>query len=339
MEDIFVQIIMIGIVSGTIDPDDIKVSLDGSKVRANASAKLTKDEKGLNELSKQVKEEINILFDKVKKIDEDDENNAKNKIMKKIKTKESNLESITDAIKTLKKQKEESIKKIKKEKNREPTEKEGKKIEDMKINITDQDAKYMKERCGIIKPNYNVQISVDEKNMFIVTRDVVTECNDQHQLIPMVKKTEETMGTHPVMLKGDNGYFPQLTEAVKAFPNTVFYIDDRNRRKDVVDLNEIKKKYDDTQYKNLERLLTEEGNNEYKKRMHTVEPVFGWIKYNTGYKHFLVRGIDKVKGEFNLMCIGYNIMKLKNFLKKKRINTSEFNEMIKSMKNTRVNTA
>jgi transposase len=55
------------------------------------------------------------------------------------------------------------------------------------------------------------------------------------------------------------------------------------------------------------KLLTEEGKEKYKKRLSTVEPVLGNIKKNFGYRDFLLRGIEKVKGEFDLMCIAHNI--------------------------------
>jgi len=51
--------------------------------------------------------------------------------------------------------------------------------------------------------------------------------------------------------------------------------------------------------------------------MHTAEPPFGNIKHNLGYRYFFLRGLEKVQGEFNLMCIGHNINKIYNFMQKK----------------------
>jgi len=59
-----------------------------------------------------------------------------------------------------------------------------------------------------------------------------------------------------------------------------------------------------------ERLLSREGQNKYKKRLYTTEPVFGNIKHNLGYRYFLLRTLNKVKGEFKLMCIGHNLKKM-----------------------------
>ena len=56
--------------------------------------------------------------------------------------------------------------------------------------------------------------------------------------------------------------------------------------------------------------MSEEGAKKYQKRMHTVEPVYGNIKFNLGFRQFLLRGIDNVKGEFNLMCVAHNLQKI-----------------------------
>ena len=72
--------------------------------------------------------------------------------------------------------------------------------------------------------------------------------------------------------------------------------------------------------KNRAELTSDKGRKEYIKRMHTVEPVFGNIKFNLGSRQFLVRGIAKVKGEFNLMCIAHNIKKIATYCSKHAVN-------------------
>jgi len=63
-----------------------------------------------------------------------------------------------------------------------------------------------------------------------------------------------------------------------------------------------------------ERLETKEGHQKYIKRLYTVKPIFGHLKHNLGYQHFLMRGFEKVKAEFRLMCIGYNLKKMNQLL-------------------------
>jgi transposase len=62
------------------------------------------------------------------------------------------------------------------------------------------------------------------------------------------------------------------------------------------------------------RLRSKEGRQKYLKRLTTVEPIFGHFKHNLGYRQFLLRGVEKVRGEFRLMCIGYNLMKMNHLL-------------------------
>ena len=374
LKEAFTEIVMIGANLGLIKIGNIKVSIDGTKIRANASAKLSKDEKELKKFLKKIREEVNVLFTEAEKIDrKEDKEYGKSKrgdeTPKKLRSKKSREKAIEEAVKKVKEEKEllernsnanesepnknnkeeidnldklsrnlqaksskemaiekaidvvreqkESMKeKIRQEKGREPTKAELKKIKKVKINITDHDAKFMKERNGVIKPNYNAQIAVDEKEQFIVANSVTMECNDQHQLIPMIEETKKNIETSPEKVKADNGYYSQLEAAVKRFPEIDFYVDDKNRRKEDLNLEEIKKSYDEVAYSNLKKLLSEDGMKEYKKRMHTAEPPFGNIKFNLGYRHFLLIGENKCGGEFNLMCIGHNLKKIMSFISK-----------------------
>jgi len=59
-----------------------------------------------------------------------------------------------------------------------------------------------------------------------------------------------------------------------------------------------------------ERLKSEDGRAIYKKRLHPIEALFGQLKFNLGYQQFLLRGLEKVKAEFTLMCLTHNLRKL-----------------------------
>ncbi|MBT6561142.1 MAG: IS5/IS1182 family transposase, partial [Candidatus Scalindua sp.] len=59
-----------------------------------------------------------------------------------------------------------------------------------------------------------------------------------------------------------------------------------------------------------EKLLSTKGALKYFKRQYTIEPIFGHLKYNLGYRSFLLRGVEKVRAEFKLMCIGWNLKKM-----------------------------
>ena len=59
-----------------------------------------------------------------------------------------------------------------------------------------------------------------------------------------------------------------------------------------------------------EKLKTPEGKRKYYERMNMVETPFGHFKKNLGFKQFYLRGLEKVKGEFKLLCMGFNLMKI-----------------------------
>jgi hypothetical protein len=139
----------------------------------------------------------------------------------------------------------------------------------------------------------------------------------------MIEQTKNNLNTLPDKVKADCGYNSQLKSATDLYPDVDLYVDDKKRLKDDLDMAEIKKTYDDVSFNNLVKLRSAQGRKEYTKRMHTVEPPFGHIKLNLGYRHFLVRGAYKVKGEFNLMCIGHNLKKIWNFIKKSGVRLAQ----------------
>jgi transposase len=383
LSELFQEIILIGIKLGLVKIGNIKVSIDGTKIRANASGKLSKDEKGLEKLLSDVKEKVACIMQEAEEIDQKEDVEFGNKhgdeLPKELKQLESRKEKIESAIQELKKEKAELKNELIKKKTENGkkgtlTKSEEKKIEKRKINVTDHDANFMKEREGCIKTNYNAQASVDEENQFIVACDVTTECNDKKQLIPMVEQTEENLESQIDICKADSGYhsgenlanmLENQTEALiddpnkqrvdndnfkydkvnfKYNPDTDSYICPEGKVLNLISSTEEKSTYKckeckecpakvectkKANYKQLFRgkhehlieknraeLISDEGRKKYQKRMHTVEPVFGNIKFNSGFRQFLLRGISKVKGEFSLMCIAHNIKKIASHCEK-----------------------
>jgi transposase len=317
LKSLFIQIVMLGNELGLIKINNLNLSIDGSKIKANASSKLSKTQEDFNKLLEKTEKEISSLLDKAQEVDdEEDKLEKENKIPKKLQSSKSRKIAIEKAMKKLQQKKEIAEIHIEDKKNRKLTDFEFKQIQKFKINTTDNDAKFMKQRNGLIKPAYNCQIAVDEDEQFIITNDVSDNCNDQHELIHMIEKIIKEIGFKPISIKGDNGYFPELGIAMKLYPEINIFIDDKNRRKTEIDFKDLIKKYSKEELWNLFKLLSKDGENEYKKRMFTVEPVFGNLKENMNIKTFLLRSIWKVKGEFNLMCIGHNLKKISNFINK-----------------------
>lgn len=320
LKDCFTQIVLLGNELGLIKINNLNLSIDGSKLKANASSKLSKTEEDFNNLLEKTKKEISSLLDEAQKIDEEEDKITKeNQIPKKLQSKKSRKIAIEKAMKKLGQKKEITEIQIEDKKNRKITDFEFKEIQKFKINTTDNDARFMKQRNGLIKPAYNVQVAVDEKEQFIVTNDVTDNCNDQHELVHLIEKVIREVGQRPTSIKGDYGYFPELKWAMKLYPEINIFIDDKHRKKNEIDFEKLMNKYSVEELSNLFKLLSKEGEKEYKKRMFTVEPVFANLKENTHIKTFLLRTIWKVKGEFNLMCIGHNLKKIANYVNKNNL--------------------
>lgn len=214
-----------------------KISIDGSKFRANASSKLTKTKSEYEKWEEQLKLQVKELTEKAEKIDIEENNkiSEKNEIEKIIKSKENLIKKIELAKKDLDAMKAEN-------------EKKGNKKEP-KINLTDKDSNFMKERNGVIKANYNAQISVTDNNI-IVAAEVTTEANDQNQLINIIEKTEKNTDTKVEEVKADSGYgsynnYQEIKEKnIDGYiPDKQLYNDEKNKD------NIIENEYDNKNFK------------------------------------------------------------------------------------------
>jgi transposase len=188
-----------------------KISLDGTKIKANASIKQSKNADALDkEIDKILKESIEI--DKAE--DEMYGDSTPYQMPKELVDKTKRLEKIKAARKKL----------------------EEEELE--KINVTDNDAKIMKHKDGSLKPSYNGQIAVDDKEQVIVAADLVTDTNDVNQVDPMIQLIWATMGYKPTILLADAGYFSydniDLLNQIGTdpyIPDNFFKVDERGKSK------------------------------------------------------------------------------------------------------------
>jgi len=164
---------------------------------------------------------------------------------------------------------------------------------------------------------YNAQAVVTADSLLVVVADVVQAANDKQQLEPMLGKLAALpaeLGA-PQTVLGDNGYFsaanvaacaaagiepllalgraphhPSLDERFAAAPPAP---------KNPTPLEAM-----------AHRLATPEGKKLYGRRKHTPEPVFGIIKSVLGFRQFLLRGLDKVRGEWSLVTMAWNMKRI-----------------------------
>ncbi len=331
LEDIFVQILLIAKDSGLLKVG--KVSLDGTKIKANASKHKALSYKHAKQLQKQLKDEVKSLMAQAKEIDNKDENTGIN-IPAEISRREDRLKVIKDAISKIEtrannryeKDKKEYDNKIKhreekekltgkKPKGRTPKEPESTPNDKDQVNLTDDESRIMPVSGGGYMQAYNGQASVEHDSRLIIHQHLTQNSNDKQEVVPTFKWYDKHPSLKPISFLADAGYFSKDNIQLCEDKNTVPYISFgkdhhnqplENRFKDEEPLPENPTIIEKLKH----RLQTKDGKQIYSTRKSTVEPVFGIIKHVIGFRQFMLRGFQKAKGEWNLACIGYNLKRL-----------------------------
>ncbi|QII98297.1 IS1182 family transposase (plasmid) [Pseudomonas aeruginosa] len=185
------------------------------------------------------------------------------------------------------------------------------------INLTDEDSRIMRVAGGGFEQCYNAQAAVDTDTLLVVAQDLTQAGNDKQQVVPMLAKLKAlpaSLGQVQAML-GDCGYNSESNiaacEAAGIEPYLAVARDDhhpgwRARFEEPTPLDA-----DATaQQRMAHKLKSQPGRSLYALRKQTVEPVFGIIKSVMGFRQFLLRGMDKVSGEWRLVCLAWNLKRM-----------------------------
>lgn len=186
------------------------------------------------------------------------------------------------------------------------------------INLTDEESRIMPAPGGGFDQAYNAQAAVDTESLLIVGQALTQATNDKQQVEPMLAELRalpESVGSAQTLL-ADTGYFSEanVNACVKAGLEPLIAIgreahhwplDERLREPPApppVNADAL------TQMQHA--LKTPEGRARYARRKCTVEPVFGIVKQVMRFRQFLLRGLTKVQGEWNLICMAWNIKRM-----------------------------
>ena len=311
------------------------VALDGTKVRANASKHKAMSYGRMEKKARELEEEIARLLAEAEAVDaEEDAKYGKGRrgdeLPEELRYRKSRLEKIRQAMNELeeeakakaeKKREEMRLKEEalagegKKRRGKKPKEPDDKPEGKAQRNFTDPDSRIMKDGAtGSFEQSYNAQIAVDEKKQIIVASDVTQDANDKQQLKPVIKKLKEnTGGKKPKVLTADSGYYSETNATLLDDHNIDAYMATRkekhNRPPPPASRGRIPKNA--TVIERMERKLrTVKGRCTYSKRKQIVEPVFGQIKEARGLRRFLLRGLENVRAEWDLICLTHNLLKL-----------------------------
>lgn len=185
------------------------------------------------------------------------------------------------------------------------------------INLTDEQSRIMPVAGGGFDQCYNAQAAVDTQSMLIVSAALSQAPNDKRELIPMLDKLNalpQALGQANEIL-ADTGYFSAANTTACTDQNLIPYIAQsrQSHHQDVFErfAPDPHPPQDNDPVTTMgHRLKTQAGRAVYALRKQTVEPVFGIIKHIMGFRQFLLRGADKVRSEWSLVTLAWNIKRM-----------------------------
>ena len=185
------------------------------------------------------------------------------------------------------------------------------------INLTDEESRIMPTTDGFVQ-GYNAQAAVSMESQFVVYAEVTQDTNDKQQLVPALiglQALPETLGAASE-IAADAGYYSAANvQACEEAGMTPYLAMSREKhhgwlaaklRKPDAQPGQDASPLEQMAY----RLQTPDGRELYAKRKSTVEPVFGIVKSAIGFRSFFLRGLEKVRGEWTLVCTAYNLKHL-----------------------------
>jgi len=311
------------------------VSLDGTKVKANASKHKALSYEYACRLEQQYEQEVKELLAKAEQADET-AGAEELDIPEELSHREDRLKRIAEAKQEIERRaaerdkREQEAYEHKLAERKKKSEKTGKKPgggppkepesgprKNDQVNLTDNESRIMPTSGGGFEQAYNAQAAVDVETKLIVTAHVTQQTNDKQELEPTLSLLEQLpaeLGRAEDLL-ADAGYFSETNVAACEQQEITAYIAVGRTRHNAplqLDAGASEPAAEDADVSTVmkHRLQTKAGKAKYAKRKGSSEPVFGIIKAVMGYRSFLLRGFEAVKGEWSLVCMAYNLKML-----------------------------
>lgn len=178
-------------------------------------------------------------------------------------------------------------------------------------NFTDGDSRIMKTNDGYLQ-GYNCQAAVDDAHQIIVAQAVTNQPPDVEHFIPMIDQVAVNCGKMPHHTSADAGYFSEANVEWALNQGIDPHIATGRRKHDEPAPAVRGRPPRNLTLKQMmaRKLATKRGAAVYSRRKVIAEPPFGQIKQARGFRHFLLRGLAKVRGEWSLITLTHNLLKL-----------------------------
>ena len=332
--DLFVQILLLAQAAGVLKLGNL--SLDGSKIHADASKSHAISYRRLVELEAQLREEVHELFTVGEQADQGELQLPDDLVIAdEIALRQERLAKLAEAKQVLEGRAQERYEAEKAEydaKLRERAEKTrrhhrkprgrtpkppepGPRDKDQ-FNFTDPDSHIMKNSTNEgVDQHYNVQVAADQESLLIVAEGLSNHPNDKQEAIPTLEAISPKVGK-PKAAAMDNGYFSQTNinacEQLGIDPYIATGREPHHLDWHTFFQEQPEPPAEDAspKVKMAYKLQTEIGQAIYRLRKSTVEPVIGIIKEILGFRQFSLRGLAAAAGEWCLVCLAFNLKRM-----------------------------
>lgn len=298
------------------------IAVDGTKVKANASRHKAMSYGRMQQAEAELKAQIAALLERARTTDAAEAGEPESDLPAEIARREARLAAIAAAKARLEAQQREADT----ARGRHPdddgrprrpdgTPKKGKPYardfgvpaDTDQSSFTDPQSRIMKQSNGGFDYSYNAQTAVDDTHQIIVAAELTDCASDSGQLPVVLAAVEYTLGELPTLSLADTGYRSEAVfAALSQRPCQLVVALGREGRAPA--------KIDSDRYPHTARmaqyLSTQEGKATYRRRKAIVEAPNGWIKAVLGFRQFSLRGIQKVRAEWKLVCMALNLRRM-----------------------------
>jgi len=334
IQELFVQILLLAQATGVLKLGNI--SLDGSKIHADASKSKAVSYKRLIEIDTQLRQEVGELFELGEQVDQGEKQLPEGLILQdEIAIREERLASLAQAKAVLearakeryeaeqaeyeaklREREKKARKHHRKPKGRPPQPPEPGPGDKDQYNFTDPDSRIMKNSTDKgVDQHYNVQVAADQGSLLIVGHALSNHPNDKKEAVPTLDAIAPQLGK-PRAAALDNGYFSETNihafqeREVEAYIATGREPHHKDWHTFFAELPKPPGEEASPKEKMAYKLQTEIGKAIYRLRKCTVEPVIGIIKEILGFRQFSLRGLWAATGEWCLVCLAFNLKRM-----------------------------
>jgi transposase len=331
LADLFVQVLRLCQAAGMVKLGH--VSLDGTKVKANASKHKAMSYDRMQKDEQRFKEKVAELMKAAERADrEEDAAHGKNKRgdelpedLRRAKDRLARIEELKAALEAEALKQHEAAKAAEDDdrdppppgatrlpSHQVPRTKEGTPEPKAQRNFTDAESRIMKGGDGGFVQAYNCQAAVDAEHQIIVAEAVTNQPPDVEHLVPMVERVVRNCEAIPAKWSADAGYFSEanVCEILKWKIDPYIATGRRKHDEPAPSVRGRPPANLTIKQQMARKLATKRGAAVYARRKVIPEPVFGQIKEARGFRRFLLRGLAKVRHEWSLIALTHNLLKL-----------------------------